>query len=501
MKKYLLTVDNGGTYIKGALFDREGRQIAHAKERSQPITPKSGWLEYNQNTLWEINCRIIRSLLATSGIDPAEIACVGFSAQGCGLYMVDKDGKEIRNGIASSDIRALDIAERWDADGTSDRLYPYIYRRNSPGHTNTLLRWMKEHEPENYARIGYIFSMKDILIHRITGKPAASMGCLSVSGLMNLQTGKIDPMLAEAFGIPEMADKFAPLYWDNEICGTVSARAAAECGLAEGTSVIAGHHDVLASAMSLGVLDSDPLFIITGTCAINAYASPTPILNGTVRYNELYAFPGLYLIEEGFFASSGSLEWVIPALYGEAAHGSAEIYAEINRMISETPPAPGQPFFLPYLRGWRDNADASGCWIGLHGEHTRANMLRAVYEGVAFSHMLQIEHLLANREKPALIRMAGGACNSPEWVQIFADALNTSIEITPDSEMGTLGTAITAAAAAGFYPSLEEAYAHMRGRTQIIRPIPENVSIYAEKFARYKALVEKLDGVWGVLKV
>ena len=92
MKKYLLTVDNGGTYIKGALFDREGRQIAHAKERSQPITPKSGWLEYNQNTLWEINCRIIRSLLAASGIDPAEIACVGFSAQGCGLYMVDKDG-------------------------------------------------------------------------------------------------------------------------------------------------------------------------------------------------------------------------------------------------------------------------------------------------------------------------------------------------------------------------------------------------------------------------
>ena len=121
-------------------------------------------------------------------------------------------------------------------------------------------------------------------------------------------------------------------------------------------------------------------------------------------------------------------------------------------------------------------------------------MLRSVYEGVAFSHMLQIEHLLANREKPALIRMAGGACNSPEWVQIFADALNTSIEITPDSEMGTLGTAITAAAAAGFYPSLVEAYAHMRGRTQIIRPIPENVSIYAEKFARYKALVEKLDG-------
>lgn len=496
---YLLSVDNGGTYIKAAILDERGNQLAQVRERNQVLAYQNGYSEYDQKTLWEINCRCIRGVIEKSGVDPSTIACIGFAAQGCGFYAIDPDGNDIRNAISSADNRAQDYVRRWESDGTAERLYPKIFRHSSSGHLNAILAWLKDNEPENYARIGYLFSMKDLLIYRMTGKPVASMGCLSVSGLMDLTTQRFDRELCAMQGIPEMADKFGPLYWDGEICGYVSPTAAAACGLSEGTPVIAGHHDVLAAAMSMGVLTSEQLFIITGTCAINAYASPTPILNGTVRYNELYAFPGLYLIEEGFHASSGTLEWVIKTMFADGDLPVSEIYSRINAMVEALPPAPNQPVFLPYLRGWRDNADASGCWIGLRYEHTRAHMLRAVYEGVVFSHMLQIEHLLANRTPPAVFSLAGGATNSRVWIQIFADALNTPIEVAPGSEMGILGTAITSAVAIGVYPNLKSACQSMTGRAELVYPNPQNVPIYQEKFKTFKTLVEKLDGVWNVL--
>ena len=132
-------------------------------------------------------------------------------------------------------------------------------------------------------------------------------------------------------------------------------------------------------------------------------------------------------------------------------------------------------------------------------EHTRAHMLRAVYEGVVFSHMVQIEHLLANRTPPAVFSLAGGATNSRVWIQIFADALNTPIEVAPGSEMGILGTAITSAVAIGVYPNLKSACQSMTGRAELVYPNPQNVPIYQEKFKTFKTLVEKLDGVWNVL--
>ena len=115
-------------------------------------------------------------MIEKSGVDPSTIACIGFAAQGCGFYAIDPDGNDIRNAISSADNRAQDYVRRWESDGTAERLYPKIFRHSSSGHLNAILAWLKDNEPENYARIGYLFSMKDLLIYRMTGKPVASMG-------------------------------------------------------------------------------------------------------------------------------------------------------------------------------------------------------------------------------------------------------------------------------------------------------------------------------------
>lgn len=493
MKKYLLGVDNGGTYIKAAVFDENGTQIGVFRQFNEVLKPGSGRAEYNQGTLWQINCRCIRGVLQKTGIASGQIAGIGIAGQGCGFYAVDQEGKDIRNAISSSDGRAGVLAERWMRDGTGRNAYPHIYHDSSAGHLNTILAWMKRNEPENYRRIYRVFSMKDYLVYRLTGNMIAGYGCMSASGLMDIPSQSFSGKLAEVFGISEMADKFGKLCWDGEMCGTVTAAAAAECGCAEGTPVAAGCHDVVACALAMGITDSKCCFLITGTHGINGYISSEPVLNGTIKYNELFAFAGKYLIEEGYPSSSATLEWVISVLFADTEKTPGEIYSEINEEVERVRPQEGGLVFMPFLRGYRDNAQASGTWIGLHPEHTRAHMLRAVYEGVVFSHMLQTEHLFLNRERPERIRMAGGATNSRVWVQIFADAFGIPIEIIPNEEMGAKGAAMMAAAASGIYKDSHSAVDAMTRRGDLVLPQRENTEIYARRFVHFKSLVQALD--------
>lgn len=496
MPKYLLSVDNGGTYIKAALFDLKGKQIGISKQYNEVLTPGIGLTEYNQDTLWEINCSCIRNLLAKTRIQSSDIICIGISAQGCGFYAIDQDGNSIRNAITSADLRAQPQVDRWEREGTNKRIYDRMYRLVTSGQPNAIMAWLKEHEPENYKRIHRVFSMKDLLIYRLTGKAVSGYGCTSATGLMNMHTREIDPVLTEAFGIQEMKDKFGPLYWDTQQCGVVSEKAAGECGLAAGTPVAAGSHDVVATAIAMGITDSEYCFMIAGTHGINGYISPEPITDGTIKYNEMFAFPGKYLVEEAYPCSTGTLEWVIDVLFDRSSRETSDIYAEINRLVGQVSPEEDIPVFLPYLRGSRDNPYACGTWDGLHHTHTRAHMLRAVYEGVAFAHKLQMECLLCNRAVPSRIRFAGGATKSPVWIQMFADVMGVPFEVVPEQEMGASGAAIVAAVAAGVYPDVASAVENMVQPGRIVYPRSEYTELYEKKYLRFKQVVDKDNKIW-----
>ena len=236
--------------------------------------------------------------------------------------------------------------------------------------------------------------------------------------------------------------------------------------------------------------------MILGTHGIIGYLSPVPILNGSILYNEMFAFPGMYLIEEGYPSSAATLEWVLQAIYGDGAEDAGEMYARVNEMVDSISPCQAVPLFLPFLRGQRDNPKARGAWIGLCPEHTQAHLLRAVYEGVTFSHMLQAEHLFVNRERPPKIRIAGGATGSKVWMQMFADALQIPVEVLPREEMGAKGAAIAAAVAAGIYSDLSCAVRAMACEGKILAPRPEYAKIYQQKYQRFKKAVKTMDALW-----
>lgn len=499
MGKYILGVDNGGTYIKAVLFDVKGNQIALEKQQNHVIHMAGGRAEFDEEALWKTNCDCMRKVIKKAGIKKEDICCIGFSGQGKGLYMVDDEGNPFRNAITSSDLRADSYCKKWEQDGAARKVFHKILQRPVAGQTVSILRWMKEHEPENYKKIRWVFSMKDYLLFRLTGIPAAGKGSQSGTCLVNLLTQDYDPQLLEEFEISEIENKLPPLVWDTQICGYVTREAALECGCQEGTPVAAGMFDVDAAAVAMGVTDEKSVFMIVGTCGINGYISKEPVTNGTVMFNSLYSLKGTYLIEDSSAASAGILEWVNRAFFADKQ--GRELYDEINEMVEDTEPEHSKLIFLPSLYGFKHGGDegsfqSRGAWIGLCPEHTRKEMLRAVYEGIVFVHKVHLEHLLENRDRPSLIKIAGGVTNSKVWVQMFSDILQMPMEVIENSEMGAKGVAIASAAAIGIYSDMDEAISEMTSAGQIVYPRKKYEDIYTEKYNRFKMVMEAMERIW-----
>ncbi len=494
-EKFLLSVDNGGTYIKAALIDLHGNQFGIAKHFNKMLHDHDGYAEYDLEDLWQTNCRCIREVLLQTGVSPEQIACVGFAGQGKGIYPVDENGHPFMRAISSSDTRSYKYGQIWLQNGVSQLLYPKLYQNATASQPACILAWLKDHQPENYRRIRWVFSMKDYLLFRMTGNATAGKGSQSGTCLVNLNTGEYDEELLSAYGIPEIREKLAPMVWDTEICGEVRPEAAELCGLNAGTPVSAGMFDVDASAIAMGVIDSSSIFTIAGTNGVSGYIDSKPVTNGSIALNSLYSLPGTYLIEEGSPASAGALEWVLDVLFDRKREDSA-IYDQINSMVESLSPAQTNLVFLPYLTGSSESPISRGGWIGLRPEHTRAHMLRAVYEGVAFVHAIRIGRLLQNREKPQCVRMAGGATNSKPWVQMFADVLNLPVEACAREEMGAKGVAICSSVAAGLYPDIRTAVDAMKSPRRLVLPRPEVVPEYAEKFQIFQSVADKMHVIW-----
>ena len=178
-----------------------------------------------------------------------------------------------------------------------------------------------------------------------------------------------------------------------------------------------------------------------------------------------------------------------------------DLYSYVNRLVDEVPPEDCNVYYLPFLYGSNAHPLGKAAFVGLTNFHGTAHMLRAVYEGVAFSHRRHIEKLLASRQPPQAIRMAGGPVQSKVWVQLFADVLGFPIETVDAKELGALGCAMAAAIAAGVYKDYKDAAKHMVRVSSRVYPDPDRIDIYNKNFERYMAVSDALDTVWEKFEV
>lgn len=502
MDQYAIGLDNGGTVIKAALFDMEGRELAVASAQTPVLTPKPGYTERDMEYLWQCNCRCVKEVMEKSKVNPSQVIGMAVCGHGKGLYPWGKDGKPAWNGIVSTDGRAWEYPKKWKADGTHERIYEKTCQDIMACQQVSLLAWFKDHHRDVYDNIQRVFSVKDYIRFRLTGEAYCEATDISGSGLMDVRNARFDKEILDALGIGEVYEKLAPVKYSYERCGNLSGEAARLTGLLKGTPVAGGMFDIDACAIALDITTPERMCTIAGTWSINEYISRKPVMDGSVAMNSLYAIPGYYLVEECSATSAGNLEWYLKnCMENEPIDADESIYDVINDMVQKTKPEECDLYFLPFLYASNAHPLGKGAFVGMTLFHQKSHMLRAVYEGVAYSHRTHIDRLLASREKPEAIRMAGGAVNSPVWVQMFADILETPIETVKVRELGALGCAMAAAVAAGIYADYEEAADKMVHIADKVHPNPEMAEIYQKKYRKYRMVSQALDTVWDEFSV
>lgn len=500
MASYVAGFDNGGTMIKAAIFDLEGKQIIARGKHTVVLTPKPGWTERDSEELWRQNCECMKEAVAGAGINAKDIAGVSVCGHGKGLYTWGKNGKSAYNGIISTDGRAWEYPPKWEAAGVPQKYAERLCQRILASQQISLLAWLKDHERAAYDNIQWVFSAKDYIRFRLTGEAFSEATDFSGSGLMNIRAARFDSDMLEAFGIGEIYERLAPVKYSYEKCGAVTAESAKLTGLAEGTPVAGGMFDVDSCAVAMNVTTPEEFCTIAGTWSINEYISREPVTSAPFM-NSLFAIPGYYLVEDCSATSAGNLDWFMERFVSDSEIPTGKKrYEYFDAQVDKLAPEESDVFFLPFINGSNDNPLGRGALIGMSAFHEKIHCVRAVYEGVAFSHKTHIDRLLKTRTAPKTIRMAGGAVNSAVWVQIFADTLGIPIETVDAPELGALGCSMSAAIAAGVFKDYNEAARAMVRVKERVEPNPVRVEVYAKKYKKYTALRLALEPVWNIFK-
>ncbi|MFL3345789.1 FGGY-family carbohydrate kinase [Enterobacter hormaechei] len=250
---FWLGIDCGGTYLKAGLYNSQGKEVCIERRSVATLSPRAGYAERDMHQLWQHCHKTVALLLKNSGADGGQIKGVGISAQGKGLFLLDKQDRPLGNAILSSDRRALEIVQRWQQDGIPEKLYPHTRQTLWTGHPASLLRWVKENEPQRYQQIGSVMMAHDYLRWCLTGVKGCEESNISESNLYNMNTGQYDPQLTRWLGISDIDGALPSIIGSAEICGEITAQAAALTGLTAGTPVVGGLFDVVSTAICAGL--------------------------------------------------------------------------------------------------------------------------------------------------------------------------------------------------------------------------------------------------------
>lgn len=450
--------------------------------------------------MWVSICDSITSAIALAKIDAKEINGISTVGHGKGVYLIDREGRPVRNGILSTDSRANTFVKKFDP--IRERVAQISKQPIMPIQAPILMNWIKENEPDNYQKIAGFLSAKDYVRFKLTDTINLEYTDTSGNNMMNLETLEYDRELFELFEISEMFDLLPKLVEYNEVVGTTTKEVERLTGIAQGTPVVGGMFDIDASALATQVLDDQYISVTAGTWSINEYLSMTTNQEDPRILNSVFADKNYYLIESSSATSAGNLDVVLDQLFKDdlmAKHAKENdsVYDVVNRYLTQTNANSTELIFLPFLYGSNVNSKARAVFVGLQSNSTPLEIVRAVCEGVIFSHKYHIDALLnTKRSETKGIRLAGGVVNSPVWVQMFADVLGHPIETVDGKELGALGATMGLAYGLGIYNSIEEAVNHMSRFKQKVVPDESEHAVYQKKYEVYLDVLKALDPIW-----
>lgn len=485
-----LGLDIGTTSTIGILIRLPDKVVGIV---SKPVTfsaPKAGWAEEDPREWWG-NVRAIVADFAAQGIDLSTIEGIGVTGMLPAVVLLDAEGKLIRPSIQQSDGRCGAEVEELRAEVDPD----WFFRKAGNGINQQLvtakLRWIERHEPENFARIATVFGSYDYINWQLTGRRAIEQNWALEAGFVDLATQEISAELVALAHIPAAA--LPPRSVSHALLGTVTGQAAAATGLVEGTPVMGGAADLIASALAAGLsTEGDVLLKFGGSVDVlvaTNHAAPDPRM-----YLDHHLVPGLW-VPNGCMATGGSgLNWFVRTFAGAeatvAAGRGVTPHAYLDQLAETTPPGADGLFALPYFLGEKTpihDPEARGIFHGISLSHTLPHFWRAMLEGYAYAVAHHMEVIRDMGHKPSRYLVSDGGSNSRFWMQIVSDVLQAPLQTLTGHPGSCLGAAWTAAIGTGATQDWGGVAAFVN-QAGIIEPRPEYAGLYEAGYERFRRL-------------
>lgn len=480
-------VDLGTSSVKLLLMDEAG-DIKSIVTREYPISyPKPGWSEQNPEDWYAALVDGIKEL--TKDCDKSQIDGISFSGQMHGMVILDENDNVIRPAILWNDGRTQAECDYLNNEIGREKISEYTANMALTGFTAPKLLWVRKHEPENFAKIKKVMLPKDYIAYKLSGVHCTDVSDASGMLLFDVKNKRWSKEMLDICGLKE--EQMAKVFESYQVVGNLTEKAAEELGIPANVKVIAGGGDQAVAAVGTGTVGESKCNVSLGTSGVVFISTkefavdPNNSLHAFAHADGRYHFMGVML------SASASFNWFVTNILGTKEFKKEE--APISKLGELN------VFFLPYLMGERtphNNPNARGTFIGMTMDTTRADMVQAVMEGVAFALRDSFEIVKKLGVNIERIRINGGGAKSPLWCRMIANILNVKVDKINSVEGPAFGAAILAAVGCGKYASVEEATNKLIKVIDTTEQDPELVAKYDKKYEIFKQLYPTLKDMY-----
>ena len=514
----VIGVDIGTTGSRAVLVREDGVVIATATAPHVPFaSPETGWAEQDPDNWWEAVRVAVREMLSARDVVLDDVTGIGLSGQMHGAVLLDHADRVVRPAIIWCDQRTDEQCRRLTEDVGARRLIELVCNPALTGFTLPKLLWVREHEPGRWDAVRTVLLPKDYVRLRLTGERATDVADASGTLLFDVAHRRWSTELLECAQID--ANLLPSVYEGHEISGRLTPTAAQALGLRPGLPVVAGGGDQAAGAVGMGVVRPGTVSVTIGTSGVVFAATDRPSLDALGRVHTFcHAVPGRWHVMGVTQGAGLSLRWFRDTFgiragteYGATGHVDAEQVAgeqgdpetggprdpyEVLCDEAATAPVGSRgALWAPYLMGERTphlDPHARAALVGLTASHTRADIVRSILEGVAFS-LKDSLSIVGDMGLPTdRIRLGGGGARSSLWRQIQADVYGRPVECLAAEEGAAYGAAILAGVGTGLWATVEEACDAVTSVSDTVRPVPRHVSILSDRYEKFSALYRAL---------
>ncbi len=491
--QYFLGIDTSTTSSKALIIDERGEVIAVASSPHTLQTPKPLWSEQDPREWWDAVSASIKSVLEKAGISGESVAAIGLTGQMHGLVLLDESGNVLRPAILWNDQRTQSQCDEIHQIIGREKFIQISGNIALTGFTAPKILWVKENEPEIFAKAKHVLLPKDYIRYKLTGEYAMDKADGAGTVLFNLKSRDWSDEILSALDIPR---SWMPKTFEGtEFTGQITKEVAALTGLKEGTPVAAGGGDQAAGAVGVGAVEPGIVGLTVGTSGVVFATTPSALIEPEGRLHAFcHAVPGMWHFMGVMLSAAGSLQWYRDTLAPTTS------FDDLLKEAESVPAGSEGLQFLPYLSGERTphpDPLARGAFIGLTLRHSRAHMTRAVLEGVSFG-LKDSFTLIQNAGLGVItqVRASGGGTKGALWRQILASVLEAELVTINTTEGGAYGAALLAGVGAGAWSDVPVACKASIKITGSTKPEASQMDTYRKGYSLYQELYPTLKSTF-----